>query len=345
MTQLAKITQDDRNAAWPFRPSCYKDDQLTRERWNNGAYDKSAPSIQAFAQVRKEAIEQAAEAVQLMQISSIGLGEWDTDTYFQTKRQCVRHINSLFNTAPEYAIESISTETCSDTEALTLGEKNQEKCVIVCPQCDGECEYPDGIDEDACSIQCTRCEGMGAIVDIAALSAAPAQVERVKPPNDAIVHMRHCDIGDYEGSCKYGEDDCPALTHPTATPSTDTQSTAFPREEVARIIMADMGYEYTGKQSLCDQADSLFSGHPRVNKAVNLADQIADAIGNKATPSTDVEAVRLRKAIEEAMALINEINQRKSSRSFYTIDQALHSKLCTIRATLQRSLAHQGEQS
>jgi hypothetical protein len=23
--------------------------------------------------------------------------------------------------------------------------------------------------------------------------------------------MAHCDIGEYEGSCKYGEDDCPAL--------------------------------------------------------------------------------------------------------------------------------------
>lgn len=25
------------------------------------------------------------------------------------------------------------------------------------------------------------------------------------------VHLYHCDQGDYEGSCKYGEDDCPAL--------------------------------------------------------------------------------------------------------------------------------------
>lgn len=29
---------------------------------------------------------------------------------------------------------------------------------------------------------------------------------------DTSVHMAHCDIGEYEGSCKYGEDEtCPAL--------------------------------------------------------------------------------------------------------------------------------------
>ena len=28
------------------------------------------------------------------------------------------------------------------------------------------------------------------------------------------VHMAHCNMGDYEGSCKYGDKDCPAM-HPT----------------------------------------------------------------------------------------------------------------------------------
>lgn len=27
----------------------------------------------------------------------------------------------------------------------------------------------------------------------------------------AIVHWAHCDLDDYEGSCKYGEEDCPVL--------------------------------------------------------------------------------------------------------------------------------------
>lgn len=33
--------------------------------------------------------------------------------------------------------------------------------------------------------------------------------------NDYDVHMSHCNLGDYHGSCKYSEEDCPAMnTHP-----------------------------------------------------------------------------------------------------------------------------------
>jgi hypothetical protein len=31
--------------------------------------------------------------------------------------------------------------------------------------------------------------------------------------NDKAVHMAHCNMGDYLGSCKYGEDDCPAMSY------------------------------------------------------------------------------------------------------------------------------------
>lgn len=44
-----------------------------------------------------------------------------------------------------------------------------EQCVMVCPQCDGEGGYPDGIDEDACHTDCTRCAGNGWVVDLRAL--------------------------------------------------------------------------------------------------------------------------------------------------------------------------------
>lgn len=45
-----------------------------------------------------------------------------------------------------------------------------EKSVMVCPQCEGEGGYPDGLDEAACHTDCTRCDGNGWIVDIAALA-------------------------------------------------------------------------------------------------------------------------------------------------------------------------------
>lgn len=44
-----------------------------------------------------------------------------------------------------------------------------ERAVMVCPQCEGEGSYADGLDEAACSIECTRCGGNGWIVDLATL--------------------------------------------------------------------------------------------------------------------------------------------------------------------------------
>ena len=43
------------------------------------------------------------------------------------------------------------------------------------------------------------------------------------------------------------------------------------------------------------------------------------------------------RALQEAVALLDELNERKSSRDFYGINQTLHAKLATIRATLARS--------
>lgn len=42
-----------------------------------------------------------------------------------------------------------------------------------------------------------------------ALAKQPAQQERT----DYAVHLNHCNIGEYEGVCKYLDDDCPALKH------------------------------------------------------------------------------------------------------------------------------------
>jgi DNA-binding XRE family transcriptional regulator len=46
-----------------------------------------------------------------------------------------------------------------------------ERCVIVCPQCEGEGGYPDGLDEAACHTECTRCGSNGWIVSRAAITA------------------------------------------------------------------------------------------------------------------------------------------------------------------------------
>jgi len=53
-----------------------------------------------------------------------------------------------------------------------------ERAVMVCPQCDGEGEYADGLDEAACSTPCTRCGGNGWLADLKAI-AAPSALEQV----------------------------------------------------------------------------------------------------------------------------------------------------------------------
>lgn len=46
----------------------------------------------------------------------------------------------------------------------------------------------------------------------------------------------------------------------------------------------------------------------------------------------------LVKANREAITLIDELNERASSRLFWDIGQTLHAKLCTVRATLARTV-------
>lgn len=63
------------------------------------------------------------------------------------------------------------TETPLYTQPAINSGGEVERAVMVCPQCEGEGSYADGLDEAACSTECTRCAGNGWIVDCAALAA------------------------------------------------------------------------------------------------------------------------------------------------------------------------------
>jgi hypothetical protein len=121
------------------------------------------------------------------------------------------------------------------------------------------------------------------------------------------------------------------------------------REILARLVLKHMfGFEYEG-ESLCDEADRIFvSPNPRCTKAVAIADDILaalsaqpvkDAVLEAATDALILSHAGFRCAAEEALALIDEINERKPSRVFNGINGPLHAKLCTIRATLARALS------
>lgn len=61
-------------------------------------------------------------------------------------------------------------------EDVVVTQGNQaERAVMVCPQCEGEGGYPDGLDEAACHTECPRCGSNGWIVDVAALASLPSQ--------------------------------------------------------------------------------------------------------------------------------------------------------------------------
>ena len=59
--------------------------------------------------------------------------------------------------------------------------------------------------------------------------------------------------------------------------------------------------------------------------------------------SGDAGEGELTRASREAIELIDELNERATSRKFWGISQTMHNKLCTIRVTLARALpSHQG---
>jgi hypothetical protein len=45
----------------------------------------------------------------------------------------------------------------------------------------------------------------------AAITALRAALEQPKQDHSTAVHMSHCNQGEWEGVCKYNEEDCPAL--------------------------------------------------------------------------------------------------------------------------------------
>ena len=92
-------------------------------------------------------------------------------------------------------IQTILTDAALRTPApAPVGGDVVERAVMVCPQCEGEGRYADGLDEAACSTDCTRCGGNGWIVDRAALQAQPAPAsDEVREMAERLrrLHTRH----------------------------------------------------------------------------------------------------------------------------------------------------------
>lgn len=77
-----EVTKEDRAAAWPHRPSCYKDDINTNVNWRDGIYDR-LDVIQAFARHRLAERERCAKVAEDTINAMRGSGESDL--------RCARH--------------------------------------------------------------------------------------------------------------------------------------------------------------------------------------------------------------------------------------------------------------
>ncbi|MEW9855892.1 hypothetical protein [Novosphingobium sp. M1R2S20] len=83
-----------------------------------------------------------------------------------------------------------------------------EQAVKVCPQCDGEGGYPDGLDEDACHTECTRCGSNGWIVDLEALQSSSRSNPSEQQGDKALQHVAYFDEGEFHWMSGIAPRDC-----------------------------------------------------------------------------------------------------------------------------------------
>lgn len=139
-----------------------------------------------------------------------------------------------------------------------------EKAVHVCPQCEGEGEHADGVDDAACSTQCVRCDGNGWLVDLAILSQT-FEAGEAHPSNEELeafavaaipilkTEQTHPEVGLARGSLRRGFKVGwnSALTHPAL--STLSFDAAELREE--RDILRGLVAKYGDRVRMANAAE------------------------------------------------------------------------------------------
>lgn len=150
-TKTVEVTQADRDAAWPHRPSCYKDDPVTGHNWRTGVYDKLSV-VQAFARHRLASQslstdEEVASALSpAMMLESVESGVWSLQFRFGTGDEAcksMRHAADAVRklkerscpiTAKNAASSGTDASATTDEEvrrlreALEVGEHFLNKC-------------------------------------------------------------------------------------------------------------------------------------------------------------------------------------------------------------------------
>ena len=194
-----------------------------------------------------------------------------------------------------------------------IQQSPSERAVKVCPQCEGEGGYPDGLDEAACHTECTRCGGNGWIVDLDAIASQAAQ------PAEADGVERLCEDCPPVGypTDKTRCDPCPRAATPKA-PATDAGEVEITARQRSPIV-ADYGENYlvarvsndgklVGIDHPCDAVWSdVMVAHVALRDYINerIARQDAcpfkaKALATPPAPNDDLRAAERQRIIGEA---------------------------------------------
>ena len=89
-----------------------------------------------------------------------------------------------------------------------------------------------------------------------------------KEHDDSAVHFAHCNIGENEGCCKYGDDDCPVIANLKAQPKKQDWK-VLPKEDAPLV-------KWAKEQGPVGLIESLKIAHIDGNKQNNLIENLRD---------------------------------------------------------------------
>lgn len=249
--------------------------------------------------IREERAREVCEAVERVQSR---VGEWDALQGWEPRDRFAALGENLRHDAMSLAMAAaaLATEAAQPSDGAGVPVGEVERAVKVCPQCDGEGGYADGLDDGGCHTGCTRCGSNGWIVDIPALTGTPAPV-----------------------ASGAGGEKC-----------NGARPLPFSRDDLGRFVReAWVRWAETQpdpKPSWLIPFDQLAEPDKEADRQIGEAVARWTLIGDAATPQAPNDEVRA--ALEEARAYV----ARKAEDAFDTREEALLAKIDAALATQRR---------
>lgn len=199
-----------------------------------------------------------------------------------------------------------------------------------------------GCPERACGpcINRSDCAREEAAVAEALIAAPPgARCEGCEPMRRMGVHLQHCNFGENEGSCKYGDDDCPALTPDWSWLGQHIEEAAGRcgpcRERQANALLRELALRHEAEERMQDAVNrslNILSERDAVMAERDAALVERDArIADEALRAQRVDVEALRHKVSEMKKMMAAVDARASER--YALDRRLMAEDCEQRIT------------